>query len=93
MSTDYQSMKKMKKQILGIIPLTASAFLSAACGTGQQETGAQRPFNIVHIMTDDHSYQTLSAYGHALGKLAPTPNLDKLAAQGMLFRQAFVENS
>ena len=44
-------------------------------------------------MTDDHSYQTISAYGHALGKLAPTPNLDRLAAEGMLFRQAFVENS
>lgn len=54
---------------------------------------AEKPLNIIHIMTDDHSYQTISAYGHALGKLAPTPNLDRLAAEGMLFRQAFVENS
>ena len=49
--------------------------------------------NIVYIMTDDHSYQTISAYGGELGKLAPTPNLDRLAEKGMLFQQAFVENS
>ena len=70
----------------------APALLFAACGGGQKEA-KQKPLNIVHIMTDDHSYQTISAYGHALGKLAPTPNLDRLAAKGMLFRQAFVENS
>ena len=70
----------------------APALLFSACGTGQKEV-AEKPLNIIHIMTDDHSYQTISAYGHALGKLAPTPNLDRLAAEGMLFRQAFVENS
>ncbi len=68
------------------------ALLFSACGTGQKEV-AEKPLNIIHIMTDDHSYQTISAYGHALGKSAPTPNLDRLAAEGMLFRQAFVENS
>ena len=49
--------------------------------------------NIVYIMTDDHSYQTNSAYGGELTKLAPTPNLDRLAKKGMLFQRAFVENS
>ncbi|GHV22938.1 sulfatase [Bacteroidia bacterium] len=53
----------------------------------------QKPLNIIHIMTDDHSYQTISAYGHPLSRLAPTPNLDRLASKGMLFRKAFVENS
>lgn len=67
-------------------------FLLSACGTRQKDM-AQKPLNIIHIMTDDHSYQTISAYGHPLSKLAPTPNLDRLAAEGMLFRQAFVENS
>ena len=72
--------------------ILAPALLFSACGTGQKEV-AEKPLNIIHIMTDDHSYQTISAYGHALGKLAPTPNLDRLAAEGMLFRQAFVEKS
>jgi arylsulfatase A-like enzyme len=51
------------------------------------------PLNIVHIMSDDHSFQTISAYGHPLSKLAPTPNIDRLASEGVLFRRAFVENS
>ena len=72
--------------------LLAPALVFAACDTGQKEE-VRKPLNIIHIMADDHSYQTLSAYGHPLGKLAPTPNLDRLAAEGMLFRQAFVENS
>ena len=53
---------------------------------------AQR-WNIVYIMSDDHSYQAISAYGHQLSKQAPTPNLDRLAERGMLFRRAYVENS
>lgn len=44
-------------------------------------------------MTDDHSYQTLSAYGSAVSKMAPTPNLDRLAERGMLFTRAYVDNS
>ena len=44
--------------------------------------------NIVYIMTDDHSYQTISAYGGELTKLAPTPNLDRLAKKGMLFSKS-----
>lgn len=70
----------------------ASTLLLASCAGGEKQP-QQKPLNIIHIMTDDHSYQTISAYGHALGKLAPTPNLDRLAAEGMLFRKAFVENS
>ena len=49
--------------------------------------------NIVCIFTDDHAFQTISAYGHPISKLAPTPNIDRLAAGGMLFTKAFVENS
>jgi arylsulfatase A-like enzyme len=44
-------------------------------------------------MTDDHAFQALGAYGHPISKLAPTPNLDRIARGGTLFRNAFVENS
>ena len=46
--------------------------------------------NILYIMCDDHSMQTISAYGSAISKLAPTPNIDRLARRGMLFRSASV---
>lgn len=53
---------------------------------------AGRP-NIIHIMADDHAFQAISAYGHPVSRLAPTPNIDRLARGGMLFRRAYVENS
>ena len=49
----------------------------------------QRP-NIVFIMSDDHAYQAISAYGYGLNH---TPNIDQLAKKGILFRNAFVTNS
>src|SRR5689334_16454800 len=46
---------------------------------------AQKP-NIIYIMTDDMGYADLSCYGH---KGYSTPNLDKLASQGMKFINAY----
>lgn len=58
------------------IPMTA-ALLPAGTAAAQNPAGK---VNIVHIMSDDHSYQTISAYGGPISKLAPTPNIDRLAA-------------
>jgi len=52
----------------------------------------QRP-NILYIMTDDHAYQAISAYGGHLKDIAPTPNIDRIAAQGMRFNRCLVTNS
>lgn len=71
------------------VPVVAIAVLPVM----QANAREQQRYNIIHIMTDDHSYQTISAYGSPVSKLAPTPNLDRLAAQGMLFTRAYVENS
>lgn len=49
----------------------------------------QRP-NIVFVMSDDHAYQAISSYGFGLNH---TPNIDRLAKEGILFRNAFVNNS
>ena len=53
---------------------------------------ADRP-NIVWIFSDDHSYQTIGAYGGRLESLNPTPNIDRLANEGMRFDRAYVGNS
>ncbi len=49
--------------------------------------------NILYIMSDDHAAHAISAYGGRLAEVAPTPNLDRLAAGGMRFTNAFVTNS
>jgi len=41
-------------------------------------------------MADDHAYHAISAYG---GRLNQTPNLDRLAKEGMRFDRCFVVNS
>lgn len=46
--------------------------------------------NIIYIMTDDHAFQAISAYG---SKLVETPNIDRLAGEGVRFDRAFVTNS
>jgi arylsulfatase A-like enzyme len=46
--------------------------------------------NVIFIFSDDHAFQAISAYG---GKLAQTPNIDRLAREGALFRNALVTNS
>ncbi len=53
---------------------------------------ADRP-NILFLFTDDHATQAISAYGGPLGEIAPTPNLDRIAEEGMLFRKCYVTNS
>lgn len=49
--------------------------------------------NILFIMSDDHTSQAVGAYGSRLAYLDPTPNLDRLAKEGMLFENAFCTNS
>jgi len=49
--------------------------------------------NIVFIFSDDHATQAISAYGYPLGDYAPTPNLDRLAEEGMRFDRCLVTNS
>ena len=48
------------------------------------------PPNIIFIMSDDHAYQAISAYG---SDLISTPQIDRLASEGMRFDRAFVTNS
>ena len=55
-------------------------------------TLAKQP-NILFIMSDDHTSQAIGAYGSRLAKLNPTPTIDRLAKEGMLFENAFCSNA
>ena len=69
----------MKKQLLPVV-----AALLPLCAAAQQR------YNIVYIMTDDHTAQMLSAYDH---RNIQTPNLDRVAQDGVKFTRSFVANS
>ena len=72
--------------------MLSAAALACVAGKAVAQQQSEKP-NILYIMCDDHAMQTISAYGSELSKLAPTPNIDRLAKRGMLFTNAFVENS
>ena len=66
------------------LPL-AAAGLSACSEAVEQE----RP-NIIFIMTDDHTTQAMSCYG---GNLIETPNMDRIADEGMRFDNCYATNA
>lgn len=75
----------MKKNLfIGALTLTAAPIFA--------QQAVQRP-NIIFIMSDDHASQAISAYGHPLSKLAPTPNIDRIAKNGAQFWNNYCANS
>ncbi|SKC05277.1 Arylsulfatase A [Sphingobacterium nematocida] len=63
-------------------------FLTSLCVSTLR--GQQKKPNVVIIISDDHSYQTISAYGSKLGR---TTNIDRIAEEGATFNRAYVNNS
>jgi arylsulfatase A-like enzyme len=66
-----------------------AALVVLPSGAANTQPPVKRP-NIVFIMSDDHASQAISAYG---SKLIQTPNIDRLAKEGMKFENCFVTNS
>ncbi len=69
--------------ILGVL-------LAAVPAAVPEKAPADNRPNIIFVFTDDHAQHALSAYGSVINQ---TPQLDRLAAEGMLFREVFVANS
>ncbi len=65
------------------------SILGGRTGFGQGARGRKRP-NIIFIMSDDHASHALSCYGSKINK---TPNLDRIADEGMRFSNSFCTNS
>ncbi|MEO2014150.1 MAG: sulfatase [Fuerstiella sp.] len=65
---------------------------ACVASVGSGVFAAERP-NILFIFTDDHAPHAIGAYDGWLKDINPTPNIDKLAAEGMLFQNSFCTNS
>ena len=57
------------------------------------DTSEETPPNIVFIMSDDHAVSAVSAYKDWLSDVAPTPNIDRIAKEGMLLNATYNTNS
>ncbi len=76
----------MNKNLIKILTLVTAYTAIAGCSSQQK---SKRP-NIIYIMSDDHAYQAVSAYGYGLNE---TPNIDRLSKEGAIFTKACVTNS
>lgn len=61
-----------------------------SCNSKTIPENEDNPPNILFIMSDDHAYQAISAYGHGLNH---TPGIDRIAKEGAIFNKGFVSNS
>ena len=69
----------MTKKLLLLAPALLPAGLAA-----------QQRYNVVYIMTDDHTAQMMSCYDN---RYVETPNLDRIARDGVKFTHSYVANS
>lgn len=80
---------RFMKTALFIYPLTGMAALTSLASYGSEKK-VPNQYNIVYIMTDDHTAQMMSCYG---SHVVETPNLDRIANDGVIFTNSFVANS
>ncbi|TNJ46588.1 sulfatase [Tamlana fucoidanivorans] len=62
-----------------------------SCAQNAQKQSKQP--NVIFIMSDDHTTQAFGIYGSRLAGLNPTPTLDQIAKEGLIFDNCFVTNS
>ena len=73
-----------------LYPLTGVTALASLASCAGNKNEAAKQYNIVYIMTDDHTAQMMSCYG---SRFVETPNLDRIANDGVIFTNSFVANS
>ena len=83
----FRSYRQTRRDFLKAIGLGTSA---VALGSWNVARAFEKPPNILFIMSDDHGYQALSCYG---SKINQTPNIDRLATEGIRFSNSFCTNA
>lgn len=86
MQNKHRRMKVMKH----LMPMMAFVITFGLYSCAKQEEQKPKRPNIIFMMADDHAYQAISAYSD---HLIITPNIDRIADEGMVFTNASVTNS
>jgi arylsulfatase A-like enzyme len=79
-------------RVPGRLLLGALATFVLVTGAGMPATAQQKP-NIILIVSDDTGYGDLGPYGGGVGRGMPTPNIDRLASEGMTFFSFYAQPS
>ena len=80
-----------------ILSYAALSIMIGACAGCQSKSNEKKAAssspNIIFIMSDDHAAQAITAYGGIYDELAPTPNIDRLAEEGIILHNVFCTNA
>lgn len=79
----------MKNQIITVFVLILFCSCKKLSHVTENNITRNHP-NIIFIMADDHAMQAISSYGSMINK---TPNIDRIARDGIRFSNSFVTNS
>ena len=82
----------MKNNTLNSISILISCIILFTSCNSSKTKPTKKP-NIIYIMADDLTTQAISAYGGIYKDIAPTPNIDRVAKEGMLFQDVLVTNA
>ena len=72
--------------LLSAVLLITATTMQASLGTAAQANEGNRP-NIIFMLTDDQRFDDLGCMGN---KIIKTPNLDSLAAEGVIFNNDLI---
>jgi len=81
----------MENKLLDIVVVLF--FLVSVSCIEKEDKGIMPKLNIIYVVSNKHTTQGFDIHGSRFAGLNPTPNLDALAKEGMIFDSAFVNNS
>ena len=89
-SSEYPDSKRLPGQVLRRLSAILLVVTTVCLSIGPAQVGLcaanQSVPNILFVMADDHAAHAISAYGSRINQ---TPNLDRLAREGLRWRTAF----
>jgi arylsulfatase len=85
-------MEGRRKTILAVLVM-ALVMLAAAAGPAMAQEKTSKKPNIILILSDDFGYGDAGVYGGGPGRGMPTPNLDRMADEGMTFYSFYAQPS
>ncbi|MGY5354942.1 sulfatase family protein [Wenyingzhuangia sp. IMCC45467] len=88
-------MDRLKSKMILAVAVFCSV-ITVSCKNHKKSgttTAAKSQPNIIYIMADDLTTQAISAYGDIYKDIAPTPNIDRIASEGMLFQDVLCTNA
>lgn len=92
-NTSKRTIMNAKNSLGSLVSFLTLIMLFSDCSQKEHDSDRSERPNIIFIMSDDHTSQAVSAYGGILAEVCPTPNIDRIANEGILFSNCFVTNS